>query len=387
MMMKIESSRFAAIKQLVLFLIIAAAALIGLSCDDMLGNTGNLVFHAYLDGYTRTGGIVFEIELDHTSKDISETESFSMDDENYGYGLIPDMEAGLYDLRVSYYDGDDELGSSESVTVESLPGDNTKTTIDAVWSDGELTFNISTGGADLETTMEMEKSEFMVVAKMYGSSTEPTVHTNVFAFGNFVDAAYASVNYPDGFTGSVSTKDMGGNFYISVDDHSIISGRNDYFETGECKLTVEDKNGITITAEDKLKIGEDEDFMPIITYPVDGGNLLATGDSVNWTAGDSSEVETVVVLIVDGWDTGNLIWYDIIYDPGSTYTVATPAGGEVGVGNDYYIVVFTTDIDVSAGLITSLEDYGYNNLEINFARYAEDTISGFTYHMIQVTGS
>jgi hypothetical protein len=381
MMMKIESSRFAAIKQRVLFLIIAAAALIGLSCDDMLGNTGNLVFHAYLDGYTRTGGIVFEIELDHTSKDISETESFSMDDENYGYGLIPDMEAGLYDLRVSYYDGDDELGSSESVTVESLPGDNTKTTIDAVWSDGELTFNISTGGADLETTMEMEKSEFMVVAKMYGSSTEPTVHTNVFAFGNFVDAAYASVNYPDGFTGSVSTKDMGGNFYISVDDHSIISGRNDYFETGECKLTVEDKNGITITAEDKLKIGEDEDFMPVSLQHEDS---IAMGtDPIFWSNGNSDNVETVAVVFVDELDTTNLLSYKIVNDPQSTSSITSPS---IGAGT-YYVIIMSTDIKITDDLINAIDDYGYNNLEINFARYAEDTISGFTYHMIQVTGS
>jgi hypothetical protein len=353
----------------------------------MISDTGNLVFHAYLEAYISSGGISFEVELDHTSKDISQSESFSLDEDNYGYGLIPDMEAGKYDLRVSYYDGEDELGTSDSVTIESLPGDTTKTTIDAVWSDGELTFNISTGSADLETTMEMEKSEFMIVAKMYGSSTEPTVHTNAFAFGNFVDAAYASVEYPDGFTGSVSTKGMGGNFYMSIDNYSVISGRSDYFETGEVTLTIEDKNGLTITAEDELEFGEDQAFMPMITNPPDGGTIASGGDWIDWMSGDSSNVETVVVLIVDGWDTENLIWYDIIYDPGSTFSVATPGGGEIVPANEYYIIVFTTDIEVSAGLITSLGDYGYNSLEINFARFAEESMSGFTYHMIQVTGS
>lgn len=382
-----NSSWISVVKRSLLFSVIAVSVLIGISCDDMISDTGNLVFHAYLEGYSGSGDIAFEVELDHTSKDISQSESFSLDEDFYGYGLIPDMEAGKYDLRVSYYDGDEELGRSDSVTVESLPGDTTKTTIDAVWSDGELTFNISTGSADLETTMEMEKSEFMIVAKMSGSSTEPQVHTNAFAFGNFVDAAYASVEYPDGFTGSVSTRDMGGNFYLSVDDYSVISGRNEYYETGECKLTVEDNNGITVTAEDEIEIGEDDAFMPVIINPSDGGTLLSTGDFIDWTSGDSSNVETVVVLIVDGWNTENLIWYDIIVDPGSTYSVATPGGGEIVGGNPYYIIVFTTDIEVSAGLITSLEDYGYNNLEINFARFAEKNISGFTYHMIQVTGS
>lgn len=359
-----------------------------ISCQQELPDTGHLVFHAYLESYTKYGGLTLQVDLDSQTRSLHQSKTATFNDENYAYSMFTDMDAGVWEATVQFIDGDTLLGETEPIEIEAIPQNTISTTITGRYSDGSITFTITTESSEVQSTVELDKQETVIVAKMMKSDSEPTVGANIFGWGNFGDVATVSVKYPDGYEVTYGSKNGDRRVYAEIRDDATFSERYDYYESGLYTLKITDTNGAVSTYTDELQVEAEENYLPMITSHSTGQILCEFGDEpIMWDTSLSEEVKSVAVLLVPKADTSQLLWYDVIEDPDTTFqSSAVPSSlvDQVSDGNYYYITVMAFDVMVSEELISSLNNFEYHGLSHELARESEKNLSAITYQMCLV---
>lgn len=305
---------------------------------------------------------------------------------NTAYTLIPEVPAGWWFADVTVYNsagaeittdtfGDDmEVVAGEILTIEVIydPSLGTDLTITGT-SASTVQPAVSINSDSLDVTLVLFRdSDF---------SQDVQNITTMEGSGEFQAASVFSFLYPDGTTIEFSQRSMFGESEIEITDTTFSCMRSSagYGTGGTFEVRVTDLYGISASATREISVYNTGENLAEVSYPPQGdvGTFDPAVDTdIQWTAVDSEEIQSVVVLLIEKamLTTGSP---DFVSPPlsGTAAGVTVPSTTGLMLGVEYKLILLTfdeviTDTSVFYGIMNlspeSLLSYMLTSPDHNF---------------------
>ena len=346
---------------------------------------GNLAFLVEITGYTAESGIEVDLRLDHSTHERTLKRSADIGTSELGSILFAGIDEGIWVVSVSVHDGEAFLGE-EQFSLRARRGETIASTITAVYTDGTLSFRITSESTENGQSMELEDFETLITAGRRNGMTNLDVGTRSIAFGTFGTASRAELTYPEGLSVTAGSKGTFDEVYFNVHDTSADFFRPGYVETGDYSLILEDTKGTALTSYDSIDFLSDPTFTPEITDPPNDDDFLSDLSPVDWISGHAPEVVTVGIILYKENNPEALVHTEVSYTPQTTSQFIIP-GGSIDPGEWYRVIIFTTDCMVTVEEIGNFESYRAIDLPYQAAKYVDGNITIFAYYERRVDGN
>lgn len=363
-----------------LFVVLIAVGPLFVGCDlDGGENTGIAVFNIYISGYNEDGDKTITLELKHKSTDEETTQEVPLLDDDTSSGYFSGLDSGKYDVTVAFLN-DDELVGDHDFEIEIYPDETTRSRIDGVWENGEMTFEVSTvtSGDDGDTSVEIDDMNVVLVEerRYWDEPNSPSQTARLVGEGSFDTVYGCSVTYPDGYEVHLTEnlRYLGARVEIGSDWFTI--SRYNYMDSGVYQVSLFDINDLGDTKTSTIDVDLDGVSSPKISNPSQGGSY-ASPVAIDWSFSAAGEIKTVFLYVVPTNDTST--WhYANQHDPSIT---SDSAAGLVAV-TSYELLIFAVDKNIpqpfpgeyssSNLLYTLIADYGDELDYIGLARLQFD---------------
>jgi hypothetical protein len=331
-----------------LLIVLFAAGTLCVGCDlDGDENTGIAVFNIYISGYNEDGDKTITLELKHKSTEEESTQEVPLLDDDTSSGYFSDLDSGKYDVAVALLN-DDKLVGDHDFEIEIYPDETTRSRIDGVWENGEMTFEVSTvtSGDDGNTSVEIYEfgTAYIEERRHWDDPSETDDFSLMIGEGAFSTAYGCTIRYPDGY--EIHLTDNLRNIGVNVDlgNQYFSVSRYSYFGTGVYQATIFDTNNLGDSATANIDDGFNLDDVscPEITDPIQGGNYSG---SISWNLSNTTELEKIFIYVIDTADrySSNPNHTTLEVDPTTTTVSPGIAGGSL----DFELIIFAVDKNVS----------------------------------------
>jgi hypothetical protein len=321
-----------------------------ISCDlNGDDNTGIAVFNVYISGYNEEGDKTITLELKHKSTDEESTQEVPLLDDDTSSGYFSDLDSGKYDVTVAFLN-DDELVGDHDFEIEVYPDETTRSRIDGVWENGEMTFEVSTvtsGDDDGDTSVEIYNinAVLMEERRYWDEPNNPRQFSLIWGEGSFDTVYGCSATFPDGYEihFTENLRYLGGTVEISSSWFRV--NRLEYIEDGVYQINLFDINELGDMDTDTVETSPDDVSCPLISSPSQGASLNGLNPiDIIWSLPEDKDIKTLFLYVID--KNNDSIWFALQQlDPSQTmYTIP---GATIPGSTPCEILLFAVDKDIS----------------------------------------